>query len=93
MSNKRVHAVVSGYVQGVSFRYYTRLEAQRLGLTGWVLNRPDGTLEVLADGPQKKLQVLVNFLLEGPPLAEVRHLQVDWLESDGEHVDFLVLYL
>jgi acylphosphatase len=93
MSNKRLHAIVSGYVQGVSFRYYTRLEAQQLGLTGWVVNRPDGTLEVVADGPQRKLQALARFLLEGPPLAEVRHVQVDWLEPAEEHVEFVVLYL
>lgn len=88
-----MHAVVSGIVQGVSFRYYTRLEAQRLGLTGWVVNRPNGTVEVLADGPQRKLQALANFLLAGPPLAEVHHVQVDWLEASGEHVEFVVLYL
>lgn len=88
-----MHAVVSGIVQGVSFRYYTRLEAQRLGLTGWVANRPNGTVEVLADGPQRKLQALANFLLAGPPLAEVYHVQVDWLESRDDYVEFVVLYL
>jgi len=50
-------------------------------------------VEVLAEGPQRKLQALAQFLLQGPPLAEVRHVKVDWLDTTGEHVEFVVLYL
>ena len=50
MANKRVHLVIKGRVQGVFFRAATQREARRLGVTGWVKNRTDGSVEVLAEG-------------------------------------------
>ena len=91
--NKRLEAVVTGYVQGVSFRYYTRLEAQRLGLTGWVANSPDGSVRVVAEGPRKNLGEFSNFLLTGSPHAHVDHVQDDWLGATGEFSGFTVRYL
>ena len=91
--NKRLEAVVSGLVQGVSFRYYTRQEAQRLGLTGWVANRPDGTVQVVAEGPETALSRFSNFLLAGPPHARVDHVAADWLDATGEFGGFTVRYL
>lgn len=62
---------VSGRVQGVFFRASTREEALRLGLAGWVRNRPDGSVEVLARGTPAALDGLAQWLVQGPPLARV----------------------
>ena len=58
--------IVSGRVQGVFFRAWTREQAESLGLGGWVRNRPDGTVEVLAQGDPDKLAQLEGRLHEGP---------------------------
>jgi len=66
-----VRAVVSGRVQGVSFRWYTRAEAQRFGVAGWARNLGDGTVEVHAQGTPEAVDALVEYLHEGPSLAVV----------------------
>lgn len=90
--NKRLEAKVTGYVQGVSFRYYTRQEARRLGLTGWVANKPDGSVQVVAEGPEQAMQAFSRFLREGPPHAQVDQVREDWLDPSGEYKDFTVRY-
>ena len=62
---------VHGRVQGVWFRESTRREAERLGISGYALNRPDGTVDVLAAGPPAALEALEAWLHEGPPMAKV----------------------
>ena len=91
--DKRLEAIVTGYVQGVSFRYYTQQEARRLGLTGWVANSIDGSVRVVAEGSQNKLGEFSNFLLTGSPHARVDHVQADWLDATGEYSNFTVRYL
>lgn len=90
---RRLEATVFGYVQGVSFRYYTLREARRLHLTGWVANQYDGTVKVVAEGPQESLQDLARYLLEGSPLARVDHVQADWLDATNEFNNFNVRHL
>lgn len=85
---KRLTAIVYGRVQGVSFRHYTRLEAQRLGLVGWVANRPDGAVQVVAEGPEPTLQQFVVFLQRGPAMAQVTDLELRWQEATGEFSHF-----
>jgi acylphosphatase len=85
---KRLTALVHGRVQGVSFRHYTRLEAQRLGLVGWVANRPDGTVQIVAEGPEPALQQLAAYLQHGPPMAQVTTVDIQWPESTGEFNQF-----
>ena len=88
--NKRLEAIVTGYVQGVSFRYYTRKKARQLVLTGWVANHPDGSVRVVAEGPHNKLGEFADFLLSGPPHARVDHVQADWLDATSEFSDFSI---
>ncbi|MCK5524089.1 MAG: acylphosphatase [Thiomargarita sp.] len=72
MDNKTCkHCFISGRVQGVAFRYYTRLQAQRLGILGWAKNLADGRVEVLAYGDSKAVESLCTWLHEGPSLAYV----------------------
>lgn len=80
---RQLRAVVHGRVQGVSFRYYTLLRAQELGLVGWVRNRPDRTVEVLAEGERSALDRLEGFLWTGPPAARVTGVDVEWFAAGG----------
>lgn len=66
--------IVRGRVQGVWFRESTRRVAVKLGLSGWAINLPDGTVEVLASGEPEALAELEKFLREGPPNARVDEL-------------------
>ncbi len=90
---RRLEAIIFGYVQGVSFRYYTLREAERLHLSGWVANQYDGTVKVVAEGPQESLQDLASFLLQGSPAARVNHVKVDWLNATNEYPNFTVRHL
>lgn len=90
---KRVHLLVSGRVQGVSFRAYTMREATSPGLKGWVRNLPDGTVEILAEGPFQKLEQLILWAHRGPSLARVDHVQANYQEPTGEFAGFSVRYL
>lgn len=89
----RLHAVVHGRVQGVNFRYYTTRTAQRLGLTGWVANRWDGTVETVAEGPRDSLDEFQAFLHRGPPSSMVQRVDVKWETATGEFEHFGVRYL
>ena len=71
MSLKQVHLFVRGRVQGVFFRASTQREARRLGLTGWVKNRPDGAVEVLAEGDEDEIKELIGWAHKGPGAARV----------------------
>ena len=90
--SESLHAVVYGLVQGVNFSYYTQLNAQALHLTGWVRNRPEGTVEVLAEGPRPALEQLLAFLSEGPSHARVDRVDVEWLPASGQFSRFQVLH-
>jgi acylphosphatase len=72
----RVRAVVEGRVQGVFYRDSCRREAQRLGVSGWVRNRPDGSVEVVAEGPRERVEDLLTWCRQGPPRASVTGLSV-----------------
>ncbi len=78
---QQLHAIVRGQVQGVNFRSSTQAQARRLGLSGWVRNRRDGSVEVLAEGPRAGLEQLLSFLRYGPPAAIVSEVQPTWLQA------------
>ena len=90
---RRLEATVHGLVQGVSFRYYTRRTAQQLGVVGWVANQRDGTVRVVAEGPQAALDGLLAFLHEGPSMADVRQVDVTWQPASGDFTQFSVRHL
>ncbi len=84
------HAIVSGLVQGVSFRYYTQQTAHKLGVVGWVKNLPDGTVEVMAEGTEPSLQTLAVFLQQGPPHAVVKNVALNWGTPTFHYNQFLI---
>lgn len=82
------HAVVSGRVQGVGFRYSAVREARDLDVSGTVENLPDGSVAVFAEGDIVKLQRFLAWLRKGPPGAYVRDVQVEWVAFTGTHARF-----
>jgi len=70
------HLVISGRVQGVGFRYSMAEEAERLGVTGWVRNRRDGTVEALIDGSADALDAILAWARRGPPAARVSDVEI-----------------
>jgi acylphosphatase len=88
----RLHATVEGYVQGVGFRAFVMDQAGRQNLTGWVRNRWDGSVEVIAEGGKKDLETLLNALYRGPRSASVRGVRADWLPATGEFTGFRVRF-
>ena len=74
LGQKRVYVIIRGRVQGVSFRYSTRKEAERLSLTGWVKNSCDGTVEAVFEGSDEKVAEMLDWLQHGPPSARVDEL-------------------
>jgi acylphosphatase len=90
--NVRVRLVVEGRVQGVWFRESTRRQASRLGVFGWVMNRPDGKVEVLAEGREEKIRDLAAWCHHGPPAARVLKVQEYEEEWTGEFDSFDIAY-
>ena len=89
-SHARVHLIVKGRVQGVYFRASTVQQARHLGLTGWVMNRRDGSVEVLAEGPSDKLEELVAWCGQGPPGARVERVELQRQDFRGEFPEFQI---
>ncbi len=85
---RRIHAIVLGVVQGVFFRRNTKIQAGNLGLTGWVRNLPDGTVEVVAEGSEESLKKLLEWLHKGPLDAVVKGVKYEWLKATGEFEGF-----
>jgi acylphosphatase len=79
-----LHAVVRGDVQGVGFRYFVLRRARESRLAGRVRNRPDGSVECLAEGPRDVLERLLADLRRGPGLADVDSVDVDWRPPAGD---------
>ena len=80
MADNRVHAYISGRVQGVSFRYYTYHEALKGGLRGWVRNLPDGRVEAVFEGKKAAIEKVLEWSQTGPPAARVDRVEVEWEE-------------
>ncbi len=85
---KRLHASVSGRVQGVGFRYFVQTEANQLDLVGWARNRRDGSVEVVAEGEVDKLKDFVGTLQRGSASSLVREVKTRLQDPSGEFKSF-----
>jgi acylphosphatase len=83
-----LHFRIHGQVQGVWFRGWTRDQARKLGLAGWVRNLPDGTVEGLAQGPEEAVNELAARLADGPPHARVERVELTPWPPDTELTGF-----
>ncbi|MFQ6074825.1 MAG: acylphosphatase [Candidatus Bathyarchaeia archaeon] len=88
----RAHVYVRGRVQGVFFRYTTRLEATGRDVTGWVRNLRDGRVEAVFEGEREDVEAMVNFCRKGPYGARVTDIRVIWEDYTGDYKGFRVLY-
>lgn len=84
-------ATIRGRVQGVSFRWYTREEAERLGVTGWVRNDADGTVRLEVQGDPHDVEALLRWCRDGPPQARVDDLVVEDLPVSGAGAGFAIV--
>jgi acylphosphatase len=85
-----VPLVIRGRVQGVGFRYFVTRRAAALELSGWVRNRPDGAVEVEAEGPRAALERLVEAAGRGPAGARVMEVKQGWSERNPLHQGFRI---
>lgn len=88
--SKQVHCIVRGRVQGVFFRAASQREARRLGLTGWVRNLSDGSVEVVAEGEDDQLKEFIQWAQRGPSAARVDRVDTRWRGYSGEFTDFRI---
>ena len=84
MPSERLHAVIGGDVQGVGFRYFVMRQARSLGVRGWVRNRDDGSVELVAEGERADLERLLEAARRGPSQARVGEVRVDWSGASGD---------
>ena len=87
-----IQAIVYGHVQGVFFRAFVSRRAIELGLTGYVRNLPERTVEVQAEGKRKQLEKLIDYLKIGPPAAKVENVVTKWSEYTGNYSSFSIRY-
>jgi len=88
----RVHLFISGIVQGVNFRYYTRETARRLNITGVVRNLPDGRVETIAEGDEEAIEKFIEWCKKGPPSARVEKVEIKRSNFVGDFKDFKIDY-
>jgi acylphosphatase len=88
----RAHVVVQGRVQGVWFRASTKDEADRIGVTGWVRNLPDGSVEAVFEGETKKVEEIVGWCHRGPSGAQVAKVEITWEPYAKEFGHFDIRY-
>lgn len=88
MERVRARVLISGRVQGVNFRAYTRDRARAAGVEGWVRNLSDGRVEAIFEGSRPAVQKLVSWCYSGPTHAEVEKVEVAWEEPTGKEGTF-----
>jgi acylphosphatase len=88
--NTRVHVLVSGKVQGVSFRSSTKYRAEELGISGWVRNLADGRVEAVFEGIKENVDKMVEWCRKGPEYARVAGVESIVEEYKGEFKGFLL---
>ena len=89
--NVRARAVISGRVQGVAYRFEAQRAAERIGVRGWVRNRPDGTVEALFEGARGNVEEMLAWCRRGPALARVATVDVEWEDYRGDLAGFRIL--
>lgn len=72
----QLQIVVSGRVQGVGFRYFTQMKAVQYGINGWVRNRDDGSVEIMASGTEENLEQFASDIKKGNPFSKVDHIDI-----------------
>lgn len=87
---KRAHVIILGRVQGVWFREETKKRALDLGLTGWVRNKQDGNVEAVFEGPENKINEIIEWCKKGPSLSRVDDVKIEFERYKGDFEDFKI---
>jgi acylphosphatase len=90
--NKRIQINVFGQVQGVFFRENTKNLANSFELVGFVKNQPDGSVLIVAEGEEEKLNQLLDWTKRGPKWAKVERIEYQWQDPTGEFENFEIKY-
>lgn len=90
MTSVQAHIIIIGRVQRVGFRYFVKSHAQRLGLTGWVRNLPDGSVEATLQGDKLVIEQMIDLCRKGPFLAEVSDVALSWEETHEHYTEFTI---
>jgi len=93
MAKARVHVFVNGRVQGVFFRQKTKQQAERLDVTGWVRNLPDGRVEAVFEGEEENVDKMLTWCHVGPPAARVENVTIKEEPYTGGCSDFSIKHL
>ncbi len=88
----RAHVVIFGKVQGVFFRMETKSAAQRFGVSGWVRNKRDGSVEAVFEGNQKNVELILDWCKKGAPLSRVQEVDIKQEDYKGEFNGFKITY-
>jgi len=86
-----VNLTISGKVQGVGFRYFVLRQAQELGITGWVSNKPNGDVEALAQGEKADLEQFIAKVKEGPSFSRVEDVSLNWVKEAEQYFGFEII--
>jgi acylphosphatase len=92
MEKKRVHVFISGRVQGVFFRAYTRDAARQAGVSGWVRNMRDGRVEAIFEGDEENVRKMIKWCNEGSPMGRVDSVEVQEEVYTGEFASFMITH-
>lgn len=88
----QLQIIISGTVQGVGFRYFTQMKAVQYGITGWVKNRSDGTVEIVAVGEKEDLDHFIHILRQGNPFSKVSDIKITELADSEPFQSFKIKY-
>lgn len=88
MGIEQKHCLISGRVQGVSYRYSARQQAYKLGITGWVRNRPDGRVELVIQGQTEQMKDMLDWAYQGPQFADVTTIVIKEQSPDVIYTEF-----
>lgn len=83
MNTVAAHVYISGWVQGVFFRHNTKKQADKLNVFGWARNLSDGRVEAFFEGDKEAVEKMIAWCWEGPTLAKVDNVEVNWVEPKG----------
>ena len=86
-----VNMKITGKVQGVGFRYFVLRQAQELGITGWVSNKPNGDVEALAQGEKADLEQFIAKVKEGPSFSRVDNVNLEWMNKGEQYFGFEII--
>lgn len=88
---RQAKVIFHGRVQGVWFRAFTREQARAARLTGWVKNRPDGSVEALFEGEHSVVESVIEKCRQGPPSAFVEHIDIAWDQASDKFGSFEII--